>query len=48
MEFLILLMLAFYAFIAWAPEEVTKMALAGVWGLMLVGIDLGGLYSLLS
>ena len=37
MGFLILLFLAFFAFIAWAPQQVQQMCLALTWGLCLFG-----------
>lgn len=37
MGFLILLFLGFFAFIAWAPQQVQQMCLALAWGLFLLG-----------
>jgi hypothetical protein len=48
MEFLVLLMIGLYAFIAWAPEQLTQACLAAVWGLMLVSAVVSVLYSVLS
>ena len=47
---LALLLLCFYAFIAWAPQQVQQMFLAWTWllgGLWFVGMILYGLGSLL-
>lgn len=38
MGLLILLALCFYAFIAWAPQQLQQMCLALTWGLCLLGI----------
>ena len=37
MGVLLLLMLCFYAFIAWAPRQVQQMFLGLTWGLFLLG-----------
>jgi len=35
--FLVLLALAFYAFLGLAPKEVVQLGLAGMWALMILG-----------
>ena len=43
--FLVLLALAFYAFIAYSPKEVVQLGLAGMWVLLIAGLIAGAIFS---